>query len=154
MDMSRPALARAIQKAKAKIYDEWFIETAEFGFQDGGCWMFAEALKRWSGGAFRVECVTIADDPKRIQHVVAAWDAPSGTLYVDSDGVFDAVGMRDKVLCDMGPSAMISETSLSIILFKGSRTIPYREDWVARLAEDLGRLMPTCRTDRLYPEEP
>lgn len=57
-----------------------FLADSGFGFQDGGCQIFAEALVIWSDGALRPMAVYAGG---RVQHVFAGNDA----IAVDSDGI-------------------------------------------------------------------
>lgn len=72
-----------------------FSDTADFGFQDGGCHMFAAALKDWSGGGLELAAVYCPARGRQAQHVVARF---GGTIFIDSDGAGSREDLLDKMV--------------------------------------------------------
>lgn len=81
-----------------------FLKDHDHGFQDGGCAIMAEALVLWSGGLLRHARYVLADQPHRVQHVVA-WD---GRLALDGDGVMTPSEGAEKLrLHEMTPGCVL-----------------------------------------------
>lgn len=128
-----------IEKAKEEIYG-WFVDVAEYGFQDGGCWIFAAALKKWSGDRLALYAVAHVDDHTRVEHVVASQD---GFVLLDSDGIFSREEMITKVLFDMGTRSGYGPDDLAVDPFVSDTLIPYDQGLVDAVAQDLDRLLPS-----------
>lgn len=82
---------RSIQRAADRLLSR-FVAEIGFGFQDGGCNIFAEALVGWSDGLLGLAAVHVAGD-RQAQHVVARL----GRVFLDSDGAATAGDLLNKM---------------------------------------------------------
>lgn len=122
-----------------------FAEVTQFGFQDGGCLMFAMALRDWSEGNLKLSAVYSSTRGLQAQHVVAtlAGDVP---LYLDSDGVgteYDILAKGERfdwleggyvdAYCEIGESTIPRDDSLiaDLALRLGRRFGPFNSDLFA-----------------------
>lgn len=112
-----------------------FVERRDYGFQDGGCAIMAQALVIWSEGRLSPGSIVLETDPSRIQHVVAMDD----DLLLDSDGLAttrDMILKMDRI-----------EACPGCILVAGfdparSPNIPWCPDESERLAAALRGMLP------------
>lgn len=74
---------RAIQRSANQILSTW-LERVDYGFQDGGCLMFALALQRWSGNFLDLSAVFSPSRGNVAQHFMASH---RDCLFLDSDGI-------------------------------------------------------------------
>lgn len=110
-----------------------FIAKVDYGFQDGGCFMFATALRDWSEGVLTLVSVYRTDrTPDAAQHVLACLD---GTLYLDSDGVGTGADVLHKMAAfNAMPEAEIREHKLA-----EGQVIPFDPELCAFLAKRMRR---------------
>lgn len=81
-----------------------FLKDHDHGFQDGGCAIMAEALVQWSEGLLRHARYVLADQPHRVQHVVAR----DGTIVLDGDGTMTPSEGAEKLrLHEMTPGCVL-----------------------------------------------
>ena len=116
-----------------KVADEmvWpFSDRTGFGFQDGGCRMFATALRDWSGGALDLAAIYRRDRPGRVQHVVARFGTE---LFLDSDGA----GTEADLLAKMAVTEGMPDPHMGEWVPESGRDIPYDEALVAELVQGL-----------------
>lgn len=110
-----------------------FLEETKFGFQDGGCLMFAEALRAWSRGSLALAAVYRTDRaPAKAQHVLAQFGAD---LYLDSDGAGTAADMTAK----MAAFNSLRCTQVRPYVRLAGDAIPHDSNLVAMLARRMQR---------------
>lgn len=131
--------------ARAMLND--FVPLQDCGFQDGGCLMFATALRDWSGDVLELAAVYRADRPGRAQHVVARFGEG---LFLDSDGAATEADLLAKMNRLEGlPDPYVGEWSTAA----NQEEIPFDASAVdmlrLRLEQHLGRFDVT----RLLPFE-
>lgn len=87
-------LGRDIQRI-ARETQPGLIRRRGFGWSDGGCWTFAAALARWSGGQLALAQVVSPAGVHRgyTDHIVAHYQ---GLLYLDADGLATGPELLDK----------------------------------------------------------
>jgi hypothetical protein len=91
-------------RAASKAILPRFLKDHDHGFQDGGCAIMAEAIVEWSEGRLRHARYVLADQPHRVQHVVA-WD---GALVLDGDGAMTPdEGVEKLRFHEMRPGCML-----------------------------------------------
>ena len=77
---SYPSVARFLRR----IWSEDMISHLDgCGWQDGGCFLLAEAISMWSGGKYKI--FMLVNESSRCDHAVVR---VSRNLYFDSDGLF------------------------------------------------------------------
>lgn len=92
--INHTALGRDIQRI-ARETQSGLIRRRGFGWSDGGCWTFAAALARWSGGQLALAQVVSPAGVHRgyTDHIVAHYQ---GLLYLDADGLATGPELLDK----------------------------------------------------------
>lgn len=109
------------------------LQSHDFGFQDGGCAMFARALVLWSENRL---CMAGYAPPRgRIQHVVAN----DGDLVLDSDGVATVLeGSRKLAIQEMTPGCALLDGYMP----QAAPRIPWSEADSVAIARFLAPLLP------------
>ncbi len=109
------------------------LDVYEFGFQDGGCAMFARALVIWSGG--RLSMAGYAPHNGRVQHVVAH----DMDLVLDGDGLATShEGARKLALLEQCPGCSLIEGFVP----DASPRIPWSEKASRDIAGFISPLLP------------
>ena len=70
------------------------IEPNQCGWQDGGCYIFAVALRKWLGPAAQLGC--LYRDGLLEQGTVDHWFCQLGDVLLDSDGTYQADELIEK----------------------------------------------------------
>lgn len=86
-------IGKRLQSAALNILED-FLTRYDFGFQDGGCYIFALGLQKWSQNNLTLRAVRSTEYPQRIQHVVACYN---DLFYLDSDGLASDSDMVSKM---------------------------------------------------------
>ena len=109
------------------------LDVYDFGFQDGGCAMFARALVIWSGG--RLSMAGYALPQSRVQHVVAH----DHDFVLDSDGLATTMeGARKLAIIERCPGCSLIEGFAP----DASPRIPWSEQASRRIAAILSPILP------------
>lgn len=124
-----------------------FSEKTEFGFQDGGCLMFAASLRIWSNESLGLGAIYGIHKPLQAQHVAALFGEVSNkmSLYLDSDGVGTAEDLLEKMHILEGLTDMWVDT----YSMDNETIIPYRSDLVEDLVNRLHKCFGTFAPERL-----
>lgn len=113
------------------------LQSYDFGFQDGGCAMFARALVIWSGG--RLSMAGYALPRNRVQHVVAR----DMDLVLDSDGLATSFeGERKMAVVEHCPGCFLVEDFVPA----SSPRIPWSEPGSRNIAAALTAALPDPAT--------
>lgn len=81
--INQTLVGRSLQQVARKLGGD-FAKAAGYGFQDGGCLIFASALCNWSRGTLELAAIHRVGHSGQAQHVVARFGT---ALFLDSDGV-------------------------------------------------------------------
>lgn len=85
-------LGKSVRRAARKALPD-FLDQKGFGFQDGGCQIFAEALHIWSNGTLKPYAAYATNRGGGAQHVFVGSD----TEAIDSDGLATHAEMQAKL---------------------------------------------------------
>jgi len=124
-----------------------FSEKTEFGFQDGGCLMFAASLRIWSNESLNLAAIYENLKPLQAQHVTAVFGEVGNkmSLYLDSDGAGTAEDLLEKMRILEG----LTDMWVDAYSMNNETIIPYRSDLVEDLVKRLHRRFGTFAPDRL-----
>lgn len=131
------SFGRQLQSAATKLLPT-FLKEYDFGFQDGGCAIFARALTVWSGD--RLQLFGLRSLQTNITHVIAG----DGRVFLDSDGVgtmSDIILKMEKL--EREPGCAIEPFTPEAIQ---TTVIPWIPAASQRIAADLRPLLPDPET--------
>lgn len=112
-----------LQSAAREVLPAW-LAMAGYGFQDGGCLMFAVALQRWSSGRFSLAGAYRSSDLRQAQHVMAVTET---CLYLDSDGA----GTDLDVIAKLQHFEFLGETAVALYNPSTEASIPFDSNLLA-----------------------
>jgi len=134
--VNHTAFGRDLRKAAGRALVA-HLDVYDFGFQDGGCAMFARALVIWSGG--RLTMAGYALPRNRVQHVVAR----DMDLVLDSDGLATSLeGARKMAIVEHCPGCFLVEDFVPT----ASPRIPWSETGSRDIAATLTAALPDPAT--------
>jgi hypothetical protein len=134
--VNHTAFGRDLRKAARRAL-VGHLDVYDFGFQDGGCAMFARALVIWSGG--RLSMAGYALPRNRVQHVVAR----DMDLVLDSDGLATSFeGSRKMAVVEHCPGCFLVEDFVPA----ASPRIPWSEPGSQDIAAALAPTLPDPAT--------
>lgn len=155
-----------LQSSAAEMIDVLDACGLDYGWQDGGCRIFAEALNAWSDGA--IELGVTARESGTGSHavgVLALPGSPGVTILLDSDGVATAEELSQKLallelsqadhLVAFGDRASplleglpMDDSAVCYTVRALSMHLGEFEKWQAGLAREMEALMPSPETQR------
>jgi hypothetical protein len=138
---NRLPFGKKLASASRRILNE-VLETVGFGFQDGGCLMFASALKIWSGNKFELASLYVAHDPSLAHHVIAKY----GEYYLDSDGI----GTADDLIVKLSTFERRSDYYIDVYRPETQGDIPYEQDLVDLLVLRISQKIGPFNPDQLH----
>jgi len=134
--VNHTAFGRELRKAARRAL-VGHVDVYDFGFQDGGCAMFARALVIWSGD--RLSMAGYALPGNRVQHVVAH----DMDLVMDSDGLATSLeGARKMAVIERCPGCILLEGFVPA----ASPRIPWSEQGSRDIAAVLSGALPDPAT--------
>lgn len=132
--VNHTSFGRDLRRAARRVLVR-HLDVYDFGFQDGGCAMFAHALVVWSGGRLSMAGYSLPGG--RVQHVVA--HDPDAGLVLDSDGVStDAEGARKMAVLEQCPGCVLEAGFIPA----ESPRIPWSHSSSRDIAQALAALLP------------
>jgi hypothetical protein len=125
--VNHTVFGRKLRRAAGIALDS-HLDRYDFGFQDGGCAMFARALVIWSGD--RLALAGYATRPRVFEHVVA----------VDQDVVLDSDGLA--TVTEGARKLAVIERCYGCSLVEGYQpTCAPRIPWSERASNDLAAIL-------------
>jgi hypothetical protein len=130
-----------LQTAATKILIDW-LKTNSYGFQDGGCLMFAQALRIWSKEDFTLAGVYLSKNKTQAQHILAR--SRCGR-FLDSDGL----GTNDDIIFKMQVFERLENHTIDQFDIQTKGPIPYIPIQVEQITSSLNKNLGPYSAKRL-----